>query len=147
MSTNSTLTNTSFMKQVILCPFSQTTYSTIKNQMPFNDIMINNLKLIDDIGKLDDNWDGYDAPGFVVKESLIRFCKEIVSCLGFNQPSIFPTARKSIQMEYEKNNGEYLEFEILEINKISYFQIRTDKQEIEKELSSIAELKEIVFAF
>lgn len=115
--------------------------------MSFNDAVINNLKLLDDFGKLEDNWDGYDAPGFTAKESLIRFCKETISCLGFNQPSIFPTARNSIQLEYEKENGEYLEFEVYDTNKISYLHINHNQEESEKEISSIAELKEIVLAF
>lgn len=33
------------------------------------------------------------------------------------QPKIFPTGRNSIQFEYEKDNGDYLEFEIFD-NKI-----------------------------
>jgi len=115
--------------------------------MSFNEAVINNLKLLDDIGKLDKNWDNYGAPGFKEKESLIRFCKEIVSCLGYNQASIFPTARNSIQLEYEKENGEYLEFEVYDTNMISYLQINANQEEIEKEISSIAELKEIVLAF
>ena len=30
------------------------------------------------------------------------------------QPEIFPTARGSIQFEYEKETGEYLEFELFD---------------------------------
>ena len=36
------------------------------------------------------------------------------------QPDIFPTGKLSIQLEYEKKNGDYLEFECYE-NKIEWF--------------------------
>ncbi|KJE25644.1 hypothetical protein LG52_3208 [Geobacillus kaustophilus] len=36
------------------------------------------------------------------------------------QPKLFPTARDSIQLEFEKENGDYLEFELFE-NKIDVF--------------------------
>ncbi|MCA0234022.1 MAG: hypothetical protein LCH91_26435 [Bacteroidetes bacterium] len=44
------------------------------------------------------------------------------------QPKIFPTGRNSIQFEYEKDNGDYLEFEIFNNSKISYLSIVNDKE-------------------
>ena len=43
------------------------------------------------------------------------------------QPNIFPTGRQSIQFEYEKANGNYLEIEIFEGN-ITSFSIISDKE-------------------
>ena len=37
------------------------------------------------------------------------------------QPRIFPTARNSIQFEYEKQDGEYLEFELFEDGRLKKF--------------------------
>lgn len=45
-------------------------------------------------------------------------------------PDIFPTFRDSIQFEHEKQNGEYLEFEIFE-DKIGIFCIAADGKEKE----------------
>ncbi len=40
-------------------------------------------------------------------------------------PDIFPTFRDSIQFEYEKSDGEYLEFEVFE-DKIGVFSLSSD---------------------
>lgn len=45
-------------------------------------------------------------------------------------PDIFPTFRDSIQFEYEKSNGEYLEFEVFEY-KIGIFGLSSDGREKE----------------
>lgn len=45
-------------------------------------------------------------------------------------PDIFPTFRDSIQFEYEKSNGEYLEFEVFE-DKIGVFSLSSDGREKE----------------
>jgi hypothetical protein len=42
---------------------------------------------------------------------MISFCINLIKSL-YRQPDVFPTGRQSIQFEYEKENGEYLEFEI-----------------------------------
>ena len=51
------------------------------------------------------------AQAFSVK--LIERCRQIVSQL-VAEPFVCPTACGSIQFEYEKENGEYIEFEIYE---------------------------------
>lgn len=61
------------------------------------------------IRNLKDNWDGKEAKAF--PETLTNRCWLI--CLKLSiQPMIFPTARGSIQFEYELEDKSYLEFEI-----------------------------------
>ena len=43
-----------------------------------------------------------------------------------NQPQVFPTANNSIQIEYDGENGSYLEFQISNKKAIEYFKV--DKQ-------------------
>ena len=63
------------------------------------------------IAKLEDNWNNNGANSFSAK--LIEKCRGIVIQL-VAEPFICPTACGSIQFEYEKENGDYLEFEIYE---------------------------------
>jgi len=116
-------------------------------RMTYNTEMIGNLALLDAFHKLKDDWDGNDAPGFCDKAALIKFCKEVIINLGYQQPNIYPTSRGSIQLEYEKDNGEYLEFEIFEEERIIGFQICSNQEEINVEIRSIEELKKKVMAF
>ena len=69
-----------------------------------------NLLYLDEISKLEDNWDGYGAEAFSSKH--IALAKDIVTRLPY-QPEIFPTPR-SIQFEYTLDNNDYLEFELFE---------------------------------
>ena len=64
-----------------------------------------------EIEKLKDNWNGNGANSFSTK--LIEKCREIVMQLAA-EPFVCPTACGSIQFEYEKDYGDYLEFEIYE---------------------------------
>lgn len=66
---------------------------------------------LDEIAKLDDDWNRNGAIPFPAQ--LIEKCRGILMQLAA-EPFICPTACGSIQFEYEKENGEYLEFEIYE---------------------------------
>ena len=66
---------------------------------------------LSEIEKLKDNWNDNGASAFSSK--LIEKCRGIVTQLA-SEPFICPTACGSIQFEYEKENGDYLEFEIYE---------------------------------
>lgn len=63
------------------------------------------------IEKLQYNWNDNDAEPF--PESLIKKCQGILDMLP-EEPFISPTACGAIQLEYEKANGEYIEFEVYE---------------------------------
>lgn len=82
---------------------------------------------IDEISNLKKNWNGNNAQPFndkIINNALL-FLK-----FSLYKPEIFPTASNSIQLEYEKENGEYLEFEIKE-NVIEIFRIYENEQEEE----------------
>ena len=106
-----------------------------------------NLFRLDQIAKLEDNWNGYGSKAF--SKELVEKCKDIISALEL-QPKIFPTGRQSIQFQYELEDRSYLEFEIfggkiscLEVPKRRYSDART----FEFPISEIKRVKEIVKEF
>ena len=90
-----------------------------ENVIDFSENLKRNIKITESFRNLGDNWNCYGA----VKFSDLVIDKAI-SALYFleRQPDVFPTGRNSIQFEYEKSNGDYLEFEIFE-NSITAFSI------------------------
>jgi len=70
-----------------------------------------NLKKLKSFEAYADNWNGYGAPRF--EKSLVSLAENVLRKLD-HQPEVFPIAGGAIQLEYEKESGEYLEFEILE---------------------------------
>ena len=87
-----------------------------RNILP--DSRYDRLVRIDKIGELQDGWNGKDANSF--SKELIGKAKGIIMKLII-QPDVFPTARDSIQFEYEKKNGDYLEFELFESGILKMF--------------------------
>lgn len=82
-----------------------------------------NLNILESFKHLQDNWNGNGATRF--NAGFIDRVQDIVLSLD-KSPDIFPTGRNSIQLEYEKQNGDYLEFEIYEDERINCFQIIND---------------------
>lgn len=76
------------------------------------------MKCLDEIESLEYNWNGNKATPFS-KEFIVE-TRKIISTLP-KQPFIFPTARSSIQLEYEKSNGDYLELEFFEDGRFTQF--------------------------
>lgn len=64
---------------------------------------------MEQISLLADNWDGNGAKAF--DKQLVAKVKDLIGVLDV-QPEIFPLSYGSIQMEYEKEDGSYLEIEI-----------------------------------
>lgn len=93
----------------------------------YKDRQISNIDLLDSFLTLNDNWNGNGASKF--DSDFINRVKAIVLKLEID-PKIYPTGRGSIQLEYEKKNGDYIEFEIFQNNTIKCFLI---KDEIETE--------------
>jgi hypothetical protein len=106
------------------------------------------LKIIENLNKLhgysqfEHNWNDNEAEPF--SKELINLAWKKINDLEI-QPQIFPVACGSIQFEYEKNNGDYLEFEIY-ADRIEVFKI-TDKNEEELNLSVTEDLNDIVNEF
>ncbi len=90
----------------------------IQFETPFKEP--DNLQLLESFKHLQDDWNGYGAKAF--SKAFIERIKEIVSGLD-KSPKIFPTGRNSVQLEYEKDNGDYLEFEVYENGEIHCFKI------------------------
>ena len=100
----------------------------------------NSNKLLE-IQNLSDNWNGYQAKDF--SDCLINKVRSIVSLLE-HQPKLFPTGRDSIQLEYEKENGDYLEFEVFSNKVIMLKLIGSD--EVEKEIDE-TQIPQIIYEF
>lgn len=87
-----------------------------------------NVKKVEKFKELESGWDGFKAKPLPLH--LIDKALAIIPTLQY-QPQVFPTARQSIQIEYEKVNGDYLEFELY-TNKVEVFAV-VDGEEIEEE--------------
>ena len=101
---------------------------------------------LSEIAKLEDNWNNNGASPFSAK--LIDKCREIMMQLAA-EPFICPTACGSIQFEYEKENGDYLEFEIYE-DRIEVFLETMSGGEEEFDLQGISatdKMKQMVVDF
>lgn len=103
-------------------------------------LMQENLRKLEQISLLANNWDGNGAKAF--DKQLVAKVKDLIGALGV-QPEIFPLSYGSIQMEYTKEDGSYLEFEInlndtwdaFEVNENgeeSLFSIATNAEAINK---------------
>lgn len=100
----------------------------------FNETKKNrNLQSVENLRKFEEDWNGYGAGSFSAE--LCDFMEKIIKNLDEEyQPKLFPTGRESIQIEYEKTNGEYLEIEVFSSHRIELFQITADGKEIEKNI-------------
>lgn len=128
--------------------YNETNYLNISSDSAYYDNAINfsfklqeNLKIIDNFKNLKDNWNGYG--GLKLSKSVIDNARSALYFLD-RQPDVFPTGRNSIQFEYEKENGDYLEFEIFE-DSIVMLQIISD-EETERNIDE-KEMKKMVREF
>ena len=106
-----------------------------------------NLKKLDVISNLNDNWDGYGAKP--LQKKLIALTADLIRKL-YIQPEIFPTADGTIQLEFEKDNGDYLEFQFSGKGLCDVFRLRGDNEEYFKshdDSSSINHLVEEFYGF
>jgi len=114
----------------------------IKNSLKNKDKNIRNRDRLHDYSLFEDNWNLYGAKPFSTK--LLNLAWNKIRELEI-QPEVFPTMCDSIQFEYEKENGDYLEFEIYE-DRIEVFEI-IDGEEDECKLDVSYDLNKIVNGF
>ena len=95
------------------------------------------MKCFWEVAGLEDNWNENGAKKF--SNNLLKKVYTLLCSLAI-QPLLYPTACGSIQLEYEKENGEYLEFEVFEEN-THVFLIDKDRREKEWLLDSANEYK------
>lgn len=103
-----------------------------------NEEKVKNLKKLDQIALLEDGWNGSNAKAF--EKQLISKARGIITALEL-QPEIFPTACGSVQIEYEKEDGSYLEIEINSDDIWEVFEINKDGEE--KYFSIVADIEAI----
>jgi hypothetical protein len=100
-----------------------------KNSTSFFEKLDSNKEKLNHFKNLELNWNFSNALPFT--QTLITKVENLLEHLTV-QPKIFPTGRQSIQFEYEKTNGDYLEFEVFE-DSVIYLLIKNNT-EIEKQI-------------
>ena len=100
------------------------------------------LRIIE-IEKLQNNWNGNGAESF--SKAILATAKSIILQLSV-QPHIFPTARDSIQFEYENALGDYLEFELFENDQLKMFYFN-HLGNAETTYIAVSEMNEVVNKF
>lgn len=72
---------------------------------------------LDEFAEYEKNWNNNDAEPF--SASLISKCRLLIGKLNII-PEIFPVANNSIQFEFDKENGDYLKFNVFD-DKVTMF--------------------------
>jgi len=71
--------------------------------------MLDNRARVVKFANLDQNWNGYGSTP--IPRTIIERTLALISNVKY-QPKVFPTARSTIQLEYDSRKGSYLEIEI-----------------------------------
>ncbi|MFD0825873.1 hypothetical protein ACT8ZR_09360 [Neobacillus sp. M.A.Huq-85] len=137
--------NNSFVSSTFKYASNNTPTSNISTSVLLEESKkIMNVKKLLTIGKLNEGWNHNGANPF--SKNLIKSCENLI-CDIIVQPELFPTGRDSIQIEYEKPDGEYLELEIFE-DKVNMLMIDSDDNEKEEEFPlNITKINEVVLSF
>ncbi len=106
--------------------------------------MAKNLTKLDKITTLSKNWNEYNAEPF--SKSLITHAKNLIRKL-YIQPEIFPTAIGSLQIEYEKDNGDYLEIQVTEEFNCEVYMIKDKKEYCFNVINTPTEINKLVNNF
>ena len=93
---------------------------------------------------LKDNWDGYGAEP--LPRDIIYKALRLIPDLHF-QPEIFPTAEGSIQFEFDKDNGDYLEFQFTGKGSCEVFRITGGNEEYFCSQDNTSSLNALIDAF
>lgn len=124
--------------------YNETSYCcTGGDNLTLNEKKIKNLNKLQRISKLEFDWNENKAEPF--HKALITCVENLILNIE-PQPSLFPTAVGAIQIEYEKENGDYLEFEIYNEHKITLFSI-INGVENTRSLIDVKQIQEEVTVF
>ncbi len=93
-----------------------------------------NISIIDDFSSLVENWNGYGA--LPINNDVISRVKEVLGTL-FVQPEVFPTGRGGIQVEFQKTDNSYLEFEFFSDGQIGMLKIDSNQNEEARMISAL----------
>lgn len=102
------------------------------------------LVRLEEIKSLEHNWNGYGAEPF--SASMISQIENIIRNLS-KQPEIYPTAQSSIQLEYNNENGDYLEFEIFDDGEINQFLLKSNGESISQKRIPQNTLNKVIKSF
>jgi hypothetical protein len=114
----------------------------LKSQLKLISKKFENLNKLHEYSRLKYDWNFNGAEPFT--EDVIELSWEKLNDLEI-QPEVFPTACGSVQFEYEKDNKDYLEFEIYQ-DRIEVFKIINENEE-EFDLNVSEDLNDIVNEF
>lgn len=92
----------------------------------YSEELVSNLNKLEEIKNLPKNWNGNGAAR--MQKKLIKKSKSLLINLN-KQPQIFPTANNSIQIEYDGENGAYLEFQISNSSSLEFYKVHKDGSE------------------
>lgn len=91
---------------------------------------VRNINTILSFKKLGFDWNGGGAEP--ITDNIIQKALDAINSAALKfQPEVFPTARQSIQFEYEKSNSNYLEIEIFKDKYSAYSEINEKNTEYE----------------
>lgn len=79
--------------------------------MNFNEEKLKTYNKLKDIAALPNNWNENGAKPF--PKTFINKLSDVLMNMDI-QPEVFPTAMGTIQLEYDKDDGDYLEIEVME---------------------------------
>ncbi len=126
-------------------------YSNNKNvisgvdQVTVNEEKLQNIKKLETIAMLQDNWNANGAKAFSV--NLISKVRNILVFLEI-QPEVFPTACESLQLEYDKQDGSHMEIELTESDNAQIFVVDSmGCESIGTIQASIEEINKVVSDF
>ena len=112
-----------------------------------------NIEKLTKIEEMKENWNGYSSVPF--SHDFISFIKHEIRKLEI-QPQIFPLADGKLQLEYDRNDGGYLEFEVSPENiesikenkqaKIEFY-YEFDKEQKEGTVENFEKMNEKVMSF
>lgn len=89
-----------------------------------------NLRKLEAIGSLRDNWNGNGAPA--LPEDVVDRVKKLIDELPI-QPEVFPTALKTIQLEYDNARHDHMEIEIGDKDTVEVFTVlRSGDESVEQ---------------
>jgi PHD/YefM family antitoxin component YafN of YafNO toxin-antitoxin module len=104
-----------------------------------------NLKKLEEISALNDNWNGNGAPK--IPDIIIKKTRALLKALTI-QPEIFPTALETIQLEFDNSLHDHMEIEIGTTDKAEVFVAPYDGKEYTETIrATAASINERVIAF
>lgn len=124
-------------------PQTATSFVRVTVYLPIeNNKLEENIEKLIEFSKFENNWAGYNAEKFT--QGLIKKVENIIKKLKY-QPNIFPTGSGSIQLEYYKDDYNFLEMEVFNSQNANLFYSVAGKEtgQIIKDKDIVSKLNEL----